>query len=189
MEINKTPAYLTGSYNFVENIIEVKEWMLNLDGWTGSEDLVDESFFVHDPFVAVQPWMMQPEEWLNPGYLEEMIALEPWMTNLEAWENDFTTVIEEFAVLEDWMLDLSLWTNAGIPGFSVDSASEEWVILEPWMLSDEDWFFKPLVDADIANAEFFDEPVVEVKAWMVNVEEWLVPFSSSASENNGEKWQ
>jgi hypothetical protein len=133
--------------------------------------------------------MMQPEEWLNPGYFEEMIPLEPWMTRLDAWENDFTNVIEEFAVLEDWMLDLSLWTNAGIPGFSVDSEREEWVVLEPWMLSDEAWFIKPLVHEEIANAELFDEPDIEVKAWMVNVEEWLVPFSSNASGNKGEKWQ
>lgn len=172
---------------FANEAVEVESWMLNLEGWLGNETIAEEAFFAEAPFIALQPWMVDADEWLNPGYFEEMITVEPWMISMDAWSSHSTLWEEEFIEPEEWMTDIALWSSSEFSGFSAADFNEEIVNLEPWMLNVEGWLKSNLAD-DTAISTYFEEVDIEVKPWMMSLDEWNSHLRTNADNIKDAVW-
>lgn len=165
---------------FITEVIELENWMVNLEGWVADAPLVKDAIFDEEPFMALQPWMTQPGTWLNPAYFDEFIAIEPWMVEMDAWSA--TSVVNEpLLEVEDWMTDISSWESSyGVAMGESDFIAEEMVTLEPWMTDPDSWVSDEIHSGNVAATAGFDEFDIEVKGWMLNLDGWFAPLKTKA---------
>ncbi len=168
---------------FNEEIVEVKDWMLNLDGWLDGQTIAKKTIFAKEPFIALQPWMVHSEEWLNPGYFEEMVTVEPWMTSIDGWSERSTLWEESFIQPDEWMTDIALWSGSDFDRMAAADFNEEAVSVESWMLDVEGWI-KSRQGENAIRSGSFEEVDIEVRPWMMSLEKWNTPHSTNAGNNN-----
>ncbi|WP_075590907.1 hypothetical protein [Labilibacter marinus] len=156
-------------------VYKVIEFNHNTNSYTYSERVLGSDLVVSSTL---------PEAIYSHTYSEEFVetplVLESWMTDYSEWVSEPTMAVsastiemeyEQPLVLEGWMTNMDSW---GLESSTVASdmfeESEPSLELEGWMLSDEGW----IEEESAITTEPLEEEL-EVKSWMLELNDWDVP--------------